>query len=631
MRLVRITILALIVGILLPIPSLALDATLTIHFTNNGVPLADPDHGKFFVYEPGKREEYVGWGRADATVRVPEGPYDLVVRYENDTIREDRVIEKVNLLGEMEHEFAFTVPVAQLNVFVNNGGEPAARGTARYSVHKAGRRGKPLASRRPGIPVMLRRGSYDIEVAFRDLEGLQRRWLEGVYVEDAREESVEIGSSAARLSITAMLGDRALPEGSARWRVFRPGDREDALAEARTGESLMLEPGRYDVGIFFDHAGSSGQRWLVGLDVVGSVRKQVDVSSETTSLAVWIRRDGALLTGAWFSVFPEGSRGTPLVSAGNGAEVRLDPGSYDIRCNYHREGVRAEQWFTGKKASGQSEVSVEMEVAAASLRVRPASRGGRGENGTSPNILLLVDSSGEMAASLGVRGRLEQVARMTGEALSSLSGSGVDVGLRVFGIVPRSRRECEDSTLLTPVQPVNPRSISSSLKLLRPSGYSPIAHSLAEAANDLPAGDRNALVLITGSVESCEGKPCAEAAKLLRSGAVSRIYVVALGIGFEERNELDCIGDYRSVAGGAELRDALREILREVRRGGPGVVNLFESGGGNWVAGGSLGERIDVNPGRYDVVIRTNGETYTWTETELSGSVEAVAGARPPR
>ena len=105
---------------------------------------------------------------------------------------------------------------------------------------------------------------------------------------------MEVGSTSARLSITAVRDGDSLPVDAARWRVFRAGDRETALAERRSGESLVLEPGRYDVGIYFNHAGVRGQRWLVDVEVAGDVRRRIDISTETASLAVTCQRDGAM-------------------------------------------------------------------------------------------------------------------------------------------------------------------------------------------------------------------------------------------------------------------------------------------------------------------------------------------------
>jgi hypothetical protein len=625
-------ILALIALLLLPLPVAAQEsetATLTIHITNNGQLLQNPRHGKFYLYEPGKRDKHVAWARAEGTVTVPAESYDLVVVYLNDTIREERLYEEVSLQGEMELDVGFTIQVAQVNLHLTSGGEPVPRGTARYDIYPAGRRGKPLASRRPGEPAIVREGSYDIEIAFRALEGLQRRWLESFYVTGLREETLEVGTSSARVTITATRDGDELPVNAARWRVYRAGDRETALAERRSGESLVLEPGIYDVGLFFNVSGVRGQRWLVGIEVNGDVRRHIDISTETASLAVTCRRGGSMVDEAWFEVYPAGGNGAPRATGRNGAEVPLEPGSYDVRCAVRRQGLRAEHWMRDQRVSGRAELGVQMDFRTASLRVTPPRDGASRAPGKG-TVLLVVDSSAEMAASLGVRTHMEQVAQFTQEAVLGLSGSDVQLGMRVFGIMPPARRDCRDSTLMLPVQPVNTRELARSLRLLRPSGVSPIAYSLEQAAGDLPPGGESVLVLITAGPDSCEGDPCATATELLRSGAVSRIEVVAMGVGLEERGALDCIGGYHAVSSGAQLKQVLRGIFREVLRGGGGTVSMFEPNGGAWIASAPIGERIEVLPGRYDVLIRAGGETWEWKNLRVSGFVEGEAGPRKP-
>jgi hypothetical protein len=624
-----IFIVALLAGLLLPASVQA--ATLTLHFTNNGEPLEDPLHGKFYLYEPEQRESYITWGHAARAASVPDGVYDLIIVYHNDTIREERVYEEIELEGDMEQEVAFAIPVARLTVHVTSGGKPVELGTARFQIHRAGQRGKPLASRRPGATVTMRPGTYDIEVAYRDLEGLQARWLEGYYVEDVREETVEMSSTAARLEVTVTSGGRPLPASAARWVVFPAGRREDPLQERRSGDSVVLDAGRYDVAVYFNFEGARGQRWLDGVEVQGYVRRQIDIAEETSDLRVHIRRRGRSLTGAWFTIFRAGDRSNALLSGSTGATVQIEPGTYDIRSTLRRGGLRVEQWVEGQRIEGSTELSVEMMYVWASLRVQPKERGASSDAGEPGSVLLLVDSSAAMASELGVRSRMEHVTSVVPDAVDYLEGNRVELGLRAYGILPRSRQDCRDTTLLVPLRRPDRRAISRALSSLRPSGKSPIAYSLEAAGGELQTNGESTIVLITGSPDDCAGDPCAAATQLLRSGAATRIYVLGLGIGYNESTALDCIGDYHTVTSAVELKSALRGIFRAVRRGEAGAVNVFEPDGGRWVASAFLRERLELNPGTYDIQIISDGETYLWEKVKISGTVEVEAAPRPPR
>jgi hypothetical protein len=628
-------IVALLAAILPLFPTDLSAATISINFTNNGEPLDDPQHGKFYVYdaEDEERESYLAWGHADKTVTLPEGVYSVVVRYVNDEIRRERVIEEIELRpdDEVELDMAFNIPVATLTLNVTSDGRPVVPGSARYSLYPAGRRDKPRASKRPGSSMTIEAGTYDIEVSHHSLQGLQTKWLENYRLEGVREETVEMGRSAASLRLTVMNEGRVLESSAARWIAYAAGKHERALAESSSGEGVTLKPGSYDIAIFYDLDGKSGRRWLNGVDIYGNVHREVDLAELGGALTVDIRHRGRSLPGAWYTIHPAGDRGVELASAGNGFAVELEPGIYDIGCFYRDGGVRSEKWLSGRKVAGPSELDVELEFEPASLRVSP--RRGREPEGNSEetNILLLLDSSGAMAEALGVRSRMELVQAVLPDQLAGIASSRLNVALRVYGIAPRSRRDCGDSTLLAPLGRADRPLIAQSIENLRPTGFAPIAYSLRHAAADLPAGGNNAIVLITGSLDTCGGDLCSSAAELLRSATASRIYVVALGERKSAVSALDCVGQFHAVATGAELKSVLRDIFRSALRMDLGVVSLFEGGGGDWVAAGALRERIEVTSGNYDVLIRAGSKEYSWQGLEITGDMEAEARERAPR
>jgi hypothetical protein len=467
-------------------PLEAAAATLTIGFTNGGEPLEDPKNGKFYVYEAGKREKYLDWGHAGRPARIPDGTYDVVVLYRNGEIREERVMEEVELEGDVELDVAFNIPVARLTLHATSGDEPLPPGTGRYRLHPAGRRGKPLVARRPGRGVTVRAGSYDIEVSYRGLRGLQTKWLENYNLEGIREETVE-------------MDDRRRLDG---------------------GES---------------------------------------------------RRKAA------------------LEPPGTGSQV-------------------------------------EHATRKASLRIMPRDGERRRRGIAETNILIVLDSSADMEERLGPRSRMELAAVLLSDSLGNLATRGVNVGLRVFGIAPRSRRDCADSTLLVPLGRADRRAMRRAIEHLRPTGYSPIAHSLEQAGSDLPADGYNAIVLITGGADSCGGDSCAVAADLLRAGEVTRLYVLALGVEPAVEGQLDCIGEYGAVETAVDFKKALREVFRSALRLDLGTVSIFEADGGKWVASGTLRERLNVDAGRYDVKIVDGPHIWFWEDVEISGEMKARAG-----
>jgi hypothetical protein len=413
--------------------------------------------------------------------------------------------------------------------------------------------------------------------------------------------------------------------------VYNAGDRGRVLAESRSGESVTLKPGSYDIGMSYEDGGMQGRRWLNGVDLYGNVHREVDLTELASALKVDIRHRGRSLPGAWYSIHQAGDRDSAIALVNNGAELQVEPGSYDIGCFFRNGGVRAESWLSGKRIAGPSMIEVDLEFQPASLRVSPR-RGRSRKGGTeSTNVLLLLDSSAAMEEPLGVRSRMELVQAVLPDAIAGIASGRLNVALRVYGIAPRARRDCGDSTLLTSFGRSDRPLISQAIENLRPTGYAPIAYSLRHAKSDLPDGGNNAVVLITGAVENCGGDVCEATADLFRSGAVSRTYVISVGGGLRGRRAFDCVGQFYAVETGAELKKALREIFRSALRIDLGVVNLLEAEGGGWVAGGALRERINCTAGAYDVLIRTGSREYSWQGLEIAGDMEAEARERPPR
>lgn len=613
---------------LISLPWVAAAATLNLRITNNGEPLNDPTLARFYVYEPGERESYLAWGHGAKAARFPDGTYDLVIRYRNDMARSEIVREEVELAGEVEQEIDFQVPLATLTLDVTSGGQPVNPYTARYRLFASGRRDKPVVARRPGSSVTLRPGFYDIEISVRDLRGMKSTWIDHFPVDGTLRHAVEIGAPPARLRVTLLRDGIPLGERDGFWRVFHPGDRDTPLAEVNSGQAADLEPGTYDVGIFFRDGAELSERWMESLRLDGELHRQVELSRTATRLRVDIRREGASEREAWFVIHPAGDRRTPLASAGSGETIEIEPGTYDIGCFLRRGGLRAERWLTDQRISGASDVDVDLTPTMATLRVLPPSRRRRAPR-VQAKLLLILDSSAQMADEWGDDNRIDSTVRAIQEVLRESRRSEIDVGLRAYGIAPLSQQDCRDSSLLAPPSSVGARRLVSTLELLRPAGLSPIAFALDAAGEDLSDDDWNTVVLVTGSVEGCAGDPCDAAVRLVRRGLAQRVHVIGLGLDPVDGRSLDCIGKYQSVRDRRELRTALRQIFGDATETDRGTVAVFRPDGGEWLATAAIGERLELSAGTYDVLIRYGGQSYTWQRVAVSGAFESAAGSKP--
>jgi len=174
-------------------------ATLTVDVSRRGLPLEEAAQGRVYLRPLDAQRArdlpqnaYVAWGVAGAPIDVPDGSYDVVVKYVNDRVEHVELIEKLSLRGDVRRSVDFDAPIARLTLHVSHGGEPVPRFEGAYRLYRAGRRGKPVAAKRPGETLTILPGIYDVEVVWRGPHGLERRWLAGYPLRDEHVETVDM-------------------------------------------------------------------------------------------------------------------------------------------------------------------------------------------------------------------------------------------------------------------------------------------------------------------------------------------------------------------------------------------------------------------------------------------------------
>jgi hypothetical protein len=174
-------------------------ATLTVDVLRRGQPLEAANQGRVYIRPVGDArtrdlppDAYLAWGLAGTPIRVPDGTYDVVVKYVNDRIEHVEAIEKLTLSGDVRRSVDFDAPIARLTLKVQNAGEPIPRFEGAYRLYRAGQRGRPVAAKRPGDTLTILPGTYDVEVVWRGPHGLERRWLNGYALREDQVETVDM-------------------------------------------------------------------------------------------------------------------------------------------------------------------------------------------------------------------------------------------------------------------------------------------------------------------------------------------------------------------------------------------------------------------------------------------------------
>lgn len=188
-------------------------------------------------------------------------------------------------------------------------------------------------------------------------------------------------------------------------------------------------------------------------------------------------------------------------------------------------------------------------------------------------ILFLLDASGSMNQEWEKKEtRFEAASRIIVTIMDSIYrvNNEVAFAVRVFGAqYPAAEKNCYDSRLEVPFGYQNRSQVQTRLHYLHPKGFSPIAWSLQETAeNDFIQSDQYAysIILITDGGESCGGDICATVKNLLSKKISFRPYILSL-IHYAPLNEqYDCLGTLLTVVTEPEISPAIKKIIEDNRK-----------------------------------------------------------------
>ncbi len=182
-------------------------------------------------------------------------------------------------------------------------------------------------------------------------------------------------------------------------------------------------------------------------------------------------------------------------------------------------------------------------------------------------LLFLLDASGSMFAEWEGQMRMDVAKGMLTEMVDSLRvDTNLELALRVYGHQYHRRfKNCQDTNLEVGFAAKNHNQIIGKLRTLQPSGVTPIAYSLEQAAQDFPVDPnyRNVVIILTDGIESCDGDPCAVSLALQEKNIFLKPFVIGLGMEKDFEEEFACVGQYYDAKDVNEFRQVLNKILRQ--------------------------------------------------------------------
>ncbi|CAG0962808.1 hypothetical protein BURK1_00803 [Burkholderiales bacterium] len=184
------------------------------------------------------------------------------------------------------------------------------------------------------------------------------------------------------------------------------------------------------------------------------------------------------------------------------------------------------------------------------------------------SVLLILDASGSMNARLPNGETRIAVAQRAIKGVAGFVPAQAEISLRMYGAQSAaSQKNCQDTHLAVPFGPAsaNGGAITTTVDSTKAQGYTPIAHSLGQAANDFAAAARErVIVLVSDGKETCQGDPVV-AAKALAARGIT-VHTVGFVVDTAARGQLQAIaratgGTYFDAPTGPELPETLKSAL----------------------------------------------------------------------
>jgi len=210
---------------------------------------------------------------------------------------------------------------------------------------------------------------------------------------------------------------------------------------------------------------------------------------------------------------------------------------------------------------------------ASTLAFLATTASGQSCNTANRSVLLVMDASGSMNARLPNGESRIAVAQRAVKGVAGFIPAQAQLSLRMYGAQsPASQKNCRDTHAAVPfgAASAGAAAITASVDGARAQGYTPIAYSLEQAANDFPADAKErVIVLVSDGKETCQGDP-AVAAKTLAGKGIT-VHTVGFVVDTAARGQLQAIaratgGTYFDAPVGPELPDTLKSALNACKK-----------------------------------------------------------------
>lgn len=212
----------------------------------------------------------------------------------------------------------------------------------------------------------------------------------------------------------------------------------------------------------------------------------------------------------------------------------------------------------------------------------PASMPVDGKINQPSKVLIIFDVSKSMMAVYENSTRMEAAKQLAYSIIDSLSTrENLQMALRAYGAEKQyPPGDCKDSKLIFGFENKNAEKIKAYIGNLKPTGITPIAYSLEQAANDFAGSKtKNFIIIITDGLEECGGNICQAAINLSEKGIVLRPFIVGIGLSEEQSREFECVGNYFNAGKDVTFSNLSNVIITQILNPTSAQVNLMNKQG----------------------------------------------------
>jgi outer membrane protein OmpA-like peptidoglycan-associated protein len=260
---------------------------------------------------------------------------------------------------------------AELKITVTNGSDTA--GEAHVDVRPAGQHdGDVIAGGRSGDVITLPAGTYDVEVSYVDGSANKIIWFDRMALSGRIEKTLDMGLPVATLKITITNGGVNVGGDNGTFEV-RPAGHHDAdvIAYERSGGTVRVAAGTYDVDVRFQDGAANKTLWLDRLAASGTVEKTVEVGAALADVTWHITNHGREVEAdAGYQIRPDGKHdGDVIANERSGGTVRVAAGTYDVEVDYSKGLIKKTNWLDHQPLKGKVDKTTELNLNPASATV----------------------------------------------------------------------------------------------------------------------------------------------------------------------------------------------------------------------------------------------------------------------